>query len=89
MFGWFRSKPVEIVIKGPIHIKLDVKIDGSQISQINRSQVCQDTPGVYNPTERSTVNSKDNSRGSKSSILPTSIGDDFELPEVEFGEEVK
>ncbi len=90
MFGWFRRpKVIEVVISGSLHIHVDDKLDGSSISEGSRAQVCEDSTRVQGTEARAERSSKDGDRKSSRSILPSSIGDGLELPEVEFGEEVK
>lgn len=91
MFGWFRKKKVEveIIIKGPIHVHLDGKLDGSQIQESYRPQIRQDQTGLQSQEERSARSSQGNLDAPRNSILPDSVGDHLELPEVEFGEDVE
>lgn len=91
MFGWFRKKKVEveITIKGPIHIHLDGNINGSQIQETYRTQIRQDKAGLQGQEERSARSSQSNCEESRNSILPDSVGDNLELPEAPFGEDVE
>lgn len=92
MFGWFRRKKkieVEITIKGPIRIQLDGNLNGPQIQESYRSQIRESETGLPGSEERATRSPQSNREKSRNSILPDSIGDHLELPEVEFGEEVE
>jgi hypothetical protein len=85
MLSWlFGPRKVEVVIKGPIHIHIDGKLDGLSISQGSQVQVHSDNEWLSSSEERSSGGPKATSNEGRR-ILPEI--EDLGLPDCEFGEE--